>query len=92
MIVRKLSTDKDMMHDNIVTLETPNFITGFAANLGSKLKMNNHPFTCYISYINEFDAIAMKNILKLLKERLNVIDDDKLKSECVFNNNSNMYI
>lgn len=90
-IVRKLTSEKNEEDEKVANLETPNFITGFAADVGSACKLQDIPFTCYIAYISDLDEITMKNILQLLKNRLNVIENDSLKSNCLYNN-SNLYI
>lgn len=90
-IVRKLTTEENIEDDEIANLETPNFISGFSADLGSLCKLHDIPFTCYIAYINNLDEITMKNILQLMKNRLRVIENDNLKSHCLYNN-SNLYI
>lgn len=90
-IVRKLTSEKSE-DDTIASLETPNFISGgFAADVGSLCKLHDIPFTCYIAYISDLDEITMKNILQLLKNRLNIIENDDLKSHCLYNS-SNLYI
>ena len=89
-IVRKLTSEK-CEDDQVVNLETPNFISGFSADVGSLCKFHDIPFTCYIAYISDLDAITMKNILELLKNRLKVIERVNLVSNCLYNN-SNLYI
>lgn len=51
---------------DIPALETPNFITGAGAGVGTMRKINNMPFSVYIAYIEIYDITAVKTILGLL--------------------------
>lgn len=59
------------------TLEAPNFITGAGAGIGTLRKIHDLPFSCYIVYVDLFDVIAIRTILKLLK-RLDLPFDESV--------------
>lgn len=60
---------------DIPPLETPNFITGASAGVGTFRKLHNLSFSCYVVYIDLLDVLAIKTVLDLLKRLQLPIDE-----------------